>query len=374
MIPYYVLMGATALVGTISLINIMWDLRAPYSLEKRDHTADVFFIIWLVLLCCRSKYCGIDLTNYEYYFNSFLGSECSISSVIRLKQRYGSTYGYVLYNLIVQIMTSNYQVFLATIAVTYVVPLWWFYKRESENQFLSIMTFITFGLFSMYFSGLRQTLAMTLVIPAYYACRDKKLMQFVGIVLLAMLTHNSGFVMAAIYPVYHMSISKKHMYVLVPLMAVAYVLKDRLFLFLLLFFGYDGSIASTGAFGILILLILFAVYAYVVVPADEEIPRVKQNATYDEVRDYIGLRNLLLLSVFIQMFAPLNALVMRMNYYFLLLVPITITKVAPRASRIYNQIAKLAVVVMSIVFLAQYLLNAGPGDVLRIYPYQAFWS
>ena len=72
------------------------------------------------------------------------------------------------------------------------------------------------------------------------------------------------------------------------------------------FSGYDASITQTGAFTMLMLFVMFAVFAFL----------VPDDATLDA--ETIGLRNFLLLSIVLQMFAPLHTLAMRMNYYYII--------------------------------------------------------
>ena len=67
------------------------------------------------------------------------------------------------------------------------------------------------------------------------------------------------------------------------------------------FTGYDASITQTGAVTMLLLFAAFAVFAFLT-PNDDAI----------EI-ETIGLRNFLLLSVVLQMFAPLHTIAMRMN-------------------------------------------------------------
>jgi hypothetical protein len=60
----------------------------------------------------------------------------------------------------------------------------------------------------------------------------------------------------------------------------------------------------------LILFLIFTVFAYLVPDESKLDP------------DTIGMRNFLLLAVAIQMFAPLHSLAMRMNYYYIVFIPL----------------------------------------------------
>ena len=83
------------------------------------------------------------------------------------------------------------------------------------------------------------------------------------------------------------------------------------------FTKYDASITQTGAFTMLILFAAFAVFAFLI-PEDSALDA-----------ETIGLRNFLLLSVVLQMFAPLHTIAMRMNYYYIIFIPLLIPKILP---------------------------------------------
>ena len=77
----------------------------------------------------------------------------------------------------------------------------------------------------------------------------------------------------------------------------------------------DISIKLTGSYGSLILFIIYALFAYLI-PDEKLIDRETK-----------GLRNFMILVVCIQLFAPLHTLAMRFNYYYLLFIPLLISKV-----------------------------------------------
>jgi hypothetical protein len=146
-------------------------------------------------------------------------------------------------------------------------------------------------------------------------------------------------------------------------MATVFVFRTPIFnlLFTILWKEYSMT-AATGATTILILLIMFGVYAYVL-PDDKDMDK-----------ETIAMRNMLLLSIVIQIFAMLNPLSMRMNYYFLIFVPVLIPKIANRGKMQYVQIARLSVIVMTMFFM-WYFINSviTDNDALNIFPYIPFW-
>jgi hypothetical protein len=92
-------------------------------------------------------------------------------------------------------------------------------------------------------------------------------------------------------------------------------------------------------------------------------------------QDTRAMRNILLLAVCIQMFAPIHNLAMRMNYYFLIFIPVLISRIPKLSNKRFSQIAVISVFVMCLFFTGYFIYDVCYGeDVLEIYPYIAFWE
>ncbi len=311
-------------------------------------------LIFFCLLAFRGIQCGYDTKQYLRLFNEY-----SQKNILQLFSRYDHEFGYKLLNRLVGVVTKEYRVLLVITSAICVFPLWYFYRRESDNQLLTIALFMTVAPYMMYFSGIRQAIAISLGIPVWYAAKSKKPVRFVALVLLAMQFHSSAFVLLLLYPLYHLNITTKWLWFVIPCMLAVFVFRDAVFqlLFSLLWQEYHTT-SATGATNILILLVLFGVYSYII-PDDKEMDR-----------DTIAMRNILLLSIVIQIFAMLHPLSMRINYYFLIFIPLLIPRIAKRSKQGYLQVAKVSVIVMTVYFL-YYFINCviTDDDSLGIFPY-----
>ncbi len=358
MIQYFLLIALPLLVRIVSqTYRITTRKRVLY--ETKSGSIDIFMLLFLLLLALRGLQCGVDTRQYLRLYNEY-----SSRSFWALFRDYDHEFCYKLLNWLIGNVVGSYQAFLLAASVICVYPLWYFYKRESENQLLTIALFLTVSPFMMYFSGIRQAWAMSIGVFTWYAVKNKKLVWFVAIVLIAMQFHTSAFMLFLMYPLYYAKITKKWLWFVVPCMVAVYIFRTPIFnfLFTLLWQEYDATDA-TGAVTILILLIMFGLYSYIL-QADQDLDK-----------DTIALRNILLLSIVIQIFAMLHPLSMRMNYYFLLFTPILIPKIANRSKKRFSQIAQLSVLVMTVYFI-YYFLNGviTDNDALNIYPYIPFWK
>ena len=346
---------------------LAWGISSKYrfTINKRvlyetsTFPIDLFMLLYMLMLALRGLMCGSDTARYAVLYPIY--GDMSYAKIIT---GYDFERGFMLLAKFVYQHSRDFQVFLCVTAVICVLPLWYFYKKESENCPLTIALFLAVAPFMMYFSGIRQSIAMSIGILCWYAAKNKKPFLFIVSVLVAIQFHTSAFILAVLYPLYGAKITKNWLFVVVPLMAAVFLFRVPIFNFLLRFLWEEYEItAETGASTTLMLLIIFAVYSYLI-PDDTKLER-----------DVIAMRNILLLSIVIQFFALLHPLSMRMNYYFLLFVPILIPKIAARCKMRYHQVSKLSVVVMTAYFL-YYFVNKMVKDIdsLNIFPHIPFWQ
>ena len=191
-------------------------------------------------------------------------------------------------------------------------------------------------------------------------------MPFILLTFLAISIHTSAFMLAFMYPLYHIRITKKWLYAIVPALAVCFVFNRQIFgmigRILEQYTKYDASISSTGAYTMLILFALFAAFSFLI-PDESKLD--------DET---IGLRNFLLFTLALQLFAPLHTLAMRMGYYYMIFVPLLLPRIIERRSKRWNQVAILGRHVMVAFFLVYFFANASGGGALNVFPYRFFWE
>lgn len=322
-------------------------------------TITVFFVTYILLLGLRDEAVGIDaksyINNYFLRFRYYGWNDLIQSNTDEL--------GFTLLTKFIGLITSSPQLYLLLIAIVSVLPLMYLYRNESRDALLCCAFFLISLLFEAFFSALREGVALGLVAPAYYFTKKKKLVPFLLIVALASTFHLSALILVALYPIYHAKITFKWLWFVVPIMYLVYRYNSVIFNTLLvtmggkyatkyLIYGYN----ATGQYGLLVLFVLISVYCFFMM--DEE----------QADNDDIGFRNILLLSTALQLFAPLHVLASRMNYYFIIFIPIALTRTNAICKRRYWQIAKLAKVIMVVYFVFYFFVLK--GDQLQIMNYQ----
>lgn len=356
--PYFVLILLPVLIQHTKFGNHP-STSARYR-KKAEKAMKLFWWMLLVLLLLRHDSVGRDLQSYEFIFNHI-----SRATWTRALSR-SSEFAWSFMNKVVAEMGGNFRWVIILSAVLSVFWIAKAYVKYSEDTALVIALFIITSNFVFLFSGLRQSISISLGFLALEFVRRKKLSLFILVSVLAMLFHTSAFMLLFMYPLYHLKINKKSLVFVVPLLAVIYLFNEQIFsmLGLLLneFTEYDTTIAQTGSITMLVLFAIFAVFAYVI--PDED----KLDA------DTLAMRNFLLLALIVQMFAPLHVIAMRMGYYYIAFIPLAIPRIISRCSTRMAQVAKTARQVMLLFFLVYFFYSAPKDNVLYTFPYYFLWE
>ncbi len=355
MITYSVTMG-------ITLLTYLFMTHSTQDTKRISRiTITVFFVMYLFLLCFRDSTVGVDT---GFYVN-ILFKQIQFLSWPELVNIKNMELGFTYLTKLISYFGSM-QIFIGSIAILSVVPVMYLYRNESEDAILCCSFFLISLLFEIYFSGMRQGVALGLSVPAYYFARKSKLIPFLLMVLIAVSFHTSALIIALIFPVYHAKITKKWLWFVIPLMVLFYSFKSSLFDYLLKNIQNDYTVKYeylttnfSGQIGLMTLFVLISLYSFFML--DETIAN----------EDDIGLRNLLLLCTAIQFFTPLHPVVSRLNYYFILFIPVTLSRVNLKCQTRYRPISMMASFEMSIFFIFYFFFLK--DDTLQISSYRFFF-
>ena len=353
MLPYYLL----CIIPCFPLFFRIKIRRRTETTRDQRSIAWFFFVLFL-LLALRSSSVGSDLPGYQAMFARFsMLSFAQISSV-------HTESGYVLLNKIVALLHGDFQWLLVLTAAISVIPIAAVYKKETEISYLTIALLLFTSDFIMLFSGLRQSIAIAIGMISYVFVKEKRPIYYLLLIFLAFLFHRSAIVLLLLYPVYHMSLTKKKLFFIIPMLIFIFLFSRQIFNFLLYIISdiYSGEASATGAYLMLALFILFAVFSYVI-PDEKKM---------DETT--MGLRNILLLCVVLQMFAMWHSLAMRVNYYFIIFIPLLLPKIINRASTRWKSVAAASKYIMAAFFLFYFLIITPRNNSLDTFPYHFFWE
>ena len=352
MFPYFLLIG-------IPLIFSLFDYPEEYVIANKRFPLYLFFAIFIILLSIRSVYCGIDLMTYRNKFESI--------DLISIRSLFDFSIiepGYELFVSSFKLVTDNFQIFICLCALLSVAPIMVLYAKETYHNLLTIALFLGVAPFTIFFSALRQSIAIGLSVFCYCLCKKKKLIPFLLVVFLAFTFHQSALIILPMYPLMNIKITKKWILPLTVLYIICLMFNKRIFWFLLqMNKKYESryTISNTGSYTFIVLLIFLTVYSFI-------IPN-------DDVDEITRLRNLLVFSLLLQSFAPINTVAMRLNYYYLIFIPILIPKIIDNCKTQYKSVAIVSTYFFTMFFILWFFKEAYTGtDFLHVFPYIGFWE
>lgn len=334
--------------------------------KQRNPLIIIFFICFLLLLALRHETVGRDLQNYKYYFSLYDRVPYSNYPI------FSQEWLFKWLNISIRRITNDYQIYLVVIAAISVLPIAFAYCEQRNHGYVQMIIFVNMSTFVMLFSGLRQSVAIAMGMIAYQFVKRKKLIWFLVFAYLALAMHHSGFMVFLMYPMYHSRLKKEHLLIVVPIITFVFIFRNRIFTFLNEILSensdkYGSEITETGSYMSLVLFAIITIFIYVV-SSDERMD--------DEAR---GLRNILILVVALQIFASLHPLAMRLNYYYIILIPMAVGRCLDFRKEKYKEIAKLGEVVLCVFFTIYFVWTTYESyktgiSALDTIPYRFFWE
>ncbi len=152
----------------------------------------------------------------------------------------GKDPGYSIFEKIVQLFTTNYQVYLIIIALIFTVPLGrWIYKNSKEPLISFLMYSVLFySFFSL--TGHRQTIATALVVLlGYELIIKRKLFPFLVLILLAFTIHKSAVAFLPFYFLANIKINRKYLFSVLLVFIIIFLFRFEFMEIIVNIIGYD---------------------------------------------------------------------------------------------------------------------------------------
>lgn len=296
MTPYLIallIIGATAIFAR------------PMSEEGRIKTSIVTALLMtplLVLLVFRDHRLGIDvpayLAGYEIAPNVDVTSGESV---------FNFEPGFTIYTQVLNALGVSPAAFIGITAILTLVPVAVVIARFSDIPALSVYIFATYGLYVFSYSGLRQSLAISLCFLSIYAIRNGKLFHFLLIVLVASQFHLSALAFLPAYWIFRVNLRGAQVFIGSALIVTVFALQAVIYPVLYSFYrDSDVRLEQTDAFTFFVVLILIWAGSFFLSPP---------NKTTDDLTS--GTRNLLLAAILFQALAGVSFVVGRTGFYYL---------------------------------------------------------
>ena len=359
MVAYIILVGGTF---AVSLFYYFQRKRQHFLVERKNYEVIFFFAFFILMLAFRAGTVGADTGRYIMLYENVRAS--SFGSIFRDDNELG----YRVAEKLLSYVIKDPQLYLAVHACATITPIAYLYYKESELPLLALTMFMVLPVFHMAFTGLRQMVAIAMAVPVYYAVKEKKLVRFLILIAIAYLFHQSAFILLLLYPIYHLSAKVASLAVILPSLAFVYLYNSVLYRWLMRlvperFVERYNDVWDTGGNSVLVMFVLMVVLCFFLVR--------KENLD----KETTGLRNILVLSALLQCFAPINGFAMRINYFFIVFVPIAVSRIINQTDEDKKPFAVVACIVLIAFFLFNFFYKGFKGqDGFLIFPYKTIFG
>ena len=232
-------------VSPIIIRAVMGDITQDKMKKRIYLTICGLCIIFVMGL--RSRFSGSGDTNaYCNLFERIQKTGMGLLDVIDIRRSESgllfSEEGFSVYVWLLANIFSNSQWLLIITAIIVTVCTLKFISKHSSDVVVSIVMYITLGLFTFNMNGLRQGVAMSFCLLAYDFIKDKKFIPFVLVILLAMSFHKSSLIFAFAYLLAYMKPKWNYIYAFIIALVLFVTFADDIS------FLYD-SMTGEGYFG-----------------------------------------------------------------------------------------------------------------------------
>lgn len=320
----------------LSMIRIGAVRNTHASVVNRNFYIVTMCLLLFVLIGFRSYEIGTDTLSYKKTFDLIAQIEFTNTNWLK---KYLLTLNeplFIILNIIVCFISKNFTVFLCVYAAFYVLSIGyiiWNYSTIPRWSFIALLS-LGYVYFSM--AGIRQTIAMSVLLFSYKFIRDRKIIPFLLLVFIAFGFHNTSIVFLLAYPLSNLKVTWKRLFVLVG--AYFIMLFNKNLVYTLLFdvlkwerlsaySNLDSSLSLSGAI-IQIAIFLFALF-------------FTEKESDNDIRP---LLNLSFLGCLFQIFTPIIGEFFRVSMYFAIFNIILIPTTASNIKNINNRKAVMVLV------------------------------
>lgn len=337
----------------IVLVIFFGVLNVSFNFMNKKITVAIIGLQLFLLLSLRDQTVGTDLYTYLKYFESI-----NVYGILPYTNIF--EFGYLLFNRLISLFTSNKQIFISIVAFITTISISRFIYKYSKLPFLSFFLYISLGFYSFTFSGLRQSIAFSILLFSYEYIKSRNFVKFIFIVFLASTFHTSAIIFILAYFVSNISINSKSILLYFLVSIFFFIFRFRIMSLITKYFYNNYSIYESGAYTILFVMIAVVTFTLLF------FARTKK---YDD--DSVINYNLVLFSLVLVTLASTSSNVMRIvNYYYyyiIILIPDVIISFNNRKEILFASYITLVLSFFQYIYLL-------PKSYLGLIPYQFFWK
>lgn len=300
-----------------NLLEIEQFKRPESALKSKNRYNFSMMIIFILIAGLRSPRTGADTYSYCFMYNKMVRNDVTLKylfdkMVDAIKEgEFKDSLNWDVFSKMLSYVIKDAQLWMAVISAIFIIAVGIIIKRYSKAPMVSWAYFLGVFIFVFILQGLRQSVAMAIILFSLKFIYDRKFIKFLILVLLATLFHQSAIIFIIAYPLYNLKVTKIHFLIIGISFFACTVMPSRVKQFIGFFVEdsrfedyLEGRENMYSVSGFLVLLMIFA-FCYMF--KDEEIMKEPQNQF---------LYTLSMLGLVFQSAAGLVAEMFRISYYF----------------------------------------------------------
>lgn len=187
------------LILAITLLYLLCACRKNTNRSKREK---VFLIIAMtvlfVLVAIRDESMGNDTIKYLDLYTKCAEEKWNVDI-------FGGYYdsGYLIFNILLSYISPSRRFFMIVMSLIFNLSVYRFIKNNSKNYLLSVLIYIGLLFFYSSMTMMRQFMAMSIMLESIKFAKEKRIVPFILLALLALTIHSTAILAFFIYPIYN---------------------------------------------------------------------------------------------------------------------------------------------------------------------------
>ncbi|WP_440898001.1 EpsG family protein [Amphibacillus sp. Q70] len=368
------------LVIILILLSGIFFNNSKFRFGNKVYMINVFLVLFFIS-AFRSVNIGNDTQDYFLMFYRFgnMNSVFNLDSTIEI--------GYRILNRALYTISSN-TLILTTVTSAIIIGVFMkFIYKNSKITWLSVLLFLNLRIFYFTLSGIRQSIALAVILVSYKYVKERKFIPFFILVIVASTFHLTALVFLIVYPLSKINYTKKVMNTYLVISGLLFLLFDYFIIFILRFFPkYQVYISSSyfentrlaSMVDFFVILSIF-VFGYILRKNfnNNEV-RIKRKSKKTMIKNkYATEKNILLHIISLALlftFIAINvSLVKRVGLYFFIFTIIYIPNVI---QKIQDKNLKLLLLysITVLTFAYNIIILIYRPEWQHVYPYEFFWQ
>ena len=213
-------------------------VNKTYRIRKDQYYCFLMTSLLFLIAALRAPSVGFDTIHYCQHFYNVCGE--SLKEII---QKYEEP-GFYLLCKAISTFSDNAQWMLAVVGLIFTAAIGYFIYKYSSEYMASFLILIPFQFYSFSLTGLRQTLALSLVLYSYKYIEKKEFLKFTISILVAMTFHYSAIFAFPLYFIYKFRINNLWRSVIVLMLPVLYIFRSSIIRYGLKYLYTDYNVYS----------------------------------------------------------------------------------------------------------------------------------